>query len=320
MSSNTNLYKARINKNDEFYTLLEDIKKECDHYINQFEDKIIYLNCDNPEFSNFWKYFSENFENFKLKKLISTHYEKEKQTYKMEIFKDNNEICTTINKLSGNGDFRSDESIELLKEADIVVTNPPFSLFREYIAQLMQYDKQFIIIGNINAITYKEVFPLLKDNKIWIGCTNFNLGMYFYVPEDFKYTEAYKGKKEIDGKKVNRVPGCCWYTNIDITKRHEDIVLYRTYNEDDYPKYDNYDAINVDKVSEIPMDYDGVMGVPITFMDKYNPEQFVIVGQTHSGDTSPEVEVIRTDPEHRHGGRINGKKKFARIFIKVKEE
>lgn len=318
MSSNDNMHKARKEKNDEFYTQFTDIEKELKHYKQQFEDKIIYLNCDNPEFSNFWKYFSENFENLKLKKLISTHYEKEKQTYKMEMFKDNNEICTTINKLSGNGDFRSPECIELLKEADIVVTNPPFSLFREYVAQLIEYKKKFIIIGNINAITYKEIFPLLRDNKMWLGCSIHSGDRVFNVPDNYPLEASNCGIDE-NGKKWIRVKGVRWFTNLDITKRHENIILYKTYNVDDFPKYDNYDAINIDKTSEIPMDYDGVMGVPITFMDKYNPKQFVIVGQTHSGDTSPEVEAIRTDPEHRRGGRINGKEKYARILIKKKK-
>lgn len=317
MSSNTNLKKARINKNDEFYTLLEDIKKECDHYINQFEDKIIYLNCDNPEFSNFWKYFSENFENFKLKKLISTHYEKEKQTYKMEIFKDNNEICTTINKLSGNGDFRSPECIELLKEADIVVTNPPFSLFPEYVAQLVEYKKKFLIIGNLNAIIYKNIFPLLKANKIWLG---YEHPVEFITPD--------KNTKKV----LTR-----WYTNLKVKKIYKKIELKKKYNPDDYPKYDNFDAIEVGKIKDIPCNYKGIMGVPITFLDKYNPEQFEIINISGNIDyclNDCDFFIKCSDEDYKKFKKMDSnwrlhhpyfyknnklKTTYTRIFIKVKE-
>ena len=250
---NKNLRKAKKEKNDEFYTQLTDIKKELSNYKEQFKDKVVFCNCDNPEYSNFWKYFKLNFKHLGLKKLISTHYEEEKPSYKLEY--DGKNIVKT--PLSQNGDFRSPEAIEILKKADIVVTNPPFSLFREYMAQLIEYEKKFLIIGNKNAVTYKEVFPLLKDNRIWFGYSSRN--MKFLTPEN--------KLKAINAR---------WFTNLDVKKRHEKIILYKEYNSDKYPKYDNYNAINVNKVADIPKDYDGVMGVPITFMDKYNPEQFEI--------------------------------------------
>lgn len=315
MSSNENMRKAKQKKNDEFYTQLTDIEKELKHYKEHFEDKIIYLNCDNPEFSNFWKYFSENFENFKLKKLISTHYEKEKQTYKMEMFEDNNEICTTIKKLSGNGDFRSPECIEILKEADIVVTNPPFSLFREYVAQLIEFDKKFLIIGNVNSITYKEIFPLFKDNKIWLGCSIHSGDRIFNVPDDYPLEASNCGIDE-NGKKWIRVKGVRWFTNLKITKRHDNIILYKKYNSTDYPKFDNYDAINIDRVKDIPMDYEGVMGVPITFMDKYNPEQFEIIGNLAMGSATKNTAT--KNPYDFAVPYLNGKIKFVRILIKKK--
>ena len=279
MAANANLHKAKNAKNDEFYTQLTDVSKELMHYKHHFKDKIVFCNCDDPTWSAFWKYFHLNFSALGLKKLISTHYDKTEPTYKMEYTGgDDNDIEVGVKTpLEGNGDFRNQECLDLLDEADIVVTNPPFSLFREYVACLVEHDKKFIILGNMNAITYKEFFPLLRNNEVWLGCTNFNVGMYFFVPDDFEYRLTYKFLKEIDGRKVNRVAGCCWFTNLDHKKRHEKLILWKNYTSDEYPKYDNYDAINVNKVSEIPCDYDGVMGVPITFLDKYNPDQFEIV-------------------------------------------
>ena len=279
MAANMNLHKAKNAKNDEFYTQLTDVAKELMHYKHHFKDKTVFCNCDDPTWSAFWKYFHLNFEALGLKKLISTHYDKTEPTYKMEYTGgDDNDIEVGVKTpLEGNGDFRNQECLDLLDEADIVVTNPPFSLFREYVACLMAHEKKFLIIGNMNAITYKEFFPLLRNNEVWLGCTNFNVGMYFFVPDDFEYRLTYKFLKEIDGRKVNRVAGCCWFTNLDHKKRHEKLILWKNYTSDEYPKYDNYDAINVNKVSEIPCDYDGVMGVPITFLDKYNPDQFEIV-------------------------------------------
>ena len=273
---------ARKAKNDEFYTQLSDIEKELRHYKEYFRDKVIFCNCDDPEESNFWKYFELNFTQLGLKKLIATHYETAKPSYKLELVRDINgdgnidslDIIKT--GLKQNGDFRSDECVEILKEADIVVTNPPFSLFREYIAQLMEYDKKFIIIGNLNAITYKETFPLLKENKMWLGYGFKRGNAYFYVSPNIgeQFVRGVYDKATGLVKFRNVV----WYTNIDIQKRHEDIILYRTYDEESYPKYDNYDAINVDKTKDIPCDYYEVMGVPITFMDKYNPDQFNLLG------------------------------------------
>lgn len=278
MAKNNNLHKAKTAKNDEFYTQLTDIEKELSHYRAHFKDKIILCNCDDPTWSEFWRYFHLNFEFFGLKKLISTHYSATELTYKLEYTggNDTNIEDGIKTNLLQNGDFRSDECIELLKQADIVVTNPPFSLFREYVAQLMAYDKKFIVVGNKNSITYKEIFPLLKNNQIWIG---------FNSPVEFKTPEGITNK--ING--LSR-----WFTNLDIIKRHEKLILWQRYYDDNgdksadadtrYPKYDNYDAINVDKVADIPVDYDGVMGVPITFMDKHNPEQFEILGITQRND------------------------------------
>ncbi|HEP1791113.1 TPA: hypothetical protein VB846_002412, partial [Streptococcus suis] len=284
----------------EFYTQLKDIEKELRHYRHHFKDKIVYCNADDPRISNFFHYFSYNFEYLGLKKLITTCYKNQE----MDLFsmhdhesaialiyegeKDNGKVPTVENigviELSGDGDFRSPEAVEFLEEADIIVTNPPFSLWREYVAQLIEYEKKFIIIGNTNAITYKEIFPYLKDNKMWIGRTNFNVGMYFYVPDDY---EQYH--KIENGRKMVRVSTSCWYTNLEHNKRNEQLVLTKFYegNEDKYPYYDNYNAIEVGTYKDIPMDYDGVMGVPITFIDKYNPEQFEILGSDNYDGTPP---------------------------------
>lgn len=256
---NKNLHKAKKEKNDEFYTMLTDIEKELKHYKNHFKNKIIFCNCDDPTESNFWKYFSLNFNFLGLKKLISTHYEKEIPSYKLEF--DGIDLVKT--PLKQNGDFRSPECIEILKECDIVVTNPPFSLFREYVAQLIEYKKKFIIIGSLNAITYKETFKLIKDNKIWLGNSS---------PKEFL---------QPDGE-IKKFGNIYWFTNLEHKKRNEELILYKEYNSKDYPNYDNYDVINVDKVKYIPKDYFGVMGVPITFLDKYNPKQFEILGISNS--------------------------------------
>lgn len=285
MATNANLHKAKDAKNDEFYTQLTDVSKELMHYKQHFKDKIVLCNCDDPTWSAFWKYFHLNFSALGLKKLISTHYDKNEPTYKMEYAGgDDNDIeVGTKTPLEGNGDFRNQECLELLDEADIVVTNPPFSLFREYVAVLMEHGKKFIIIGSKNAITYKEFFPLLKDDKVWIGCNN----VHEFAQPDGTF------------KKFGNIG---WYTNLDITKRHEDLILWqRYYNnngeplsdaESRYPHYDNYDAINVDRVQDIPCDYFGVMGVPITFLDKYNPEQFEIVA-FRKGDDGKDLVFTR---------------------------
>ena len=315
MADNKSLHRANKAKNDEFYTQLTDIEKELRYYKDHFKDKIVFCNCDDPEYSNFWKYFQNNFYFLGLKKLVSTHYNLDgSPSYKMEIVRTDKGNQVGIpdyvkTDLVGNGDFRSDECVEILKEADIVVTNPPFSLFREYVAQLVKYDKKFVIIGNKNSITYKEIFALLKENKIWIGHRNINSDMWLEVPEGHKY------EKIVDGKKVKHIMGC-WFTNLDISKRHEDLILYRNYNEQDYPKYDNYDAINVDKTADIPCDYFGVMGVPITFLDKYNPEQFEILGLAASAGYRPEIVGIEFVGEKDARPLINNKNTYARVFIK----
>ncbi len=311
---NKSLHKANVAKNDDFYTNLTDIEKELGHYKEHFKNKIIFLNCDDPEESNFWKYFALNFKFLGLKKLIATHFETKKPSYKLE--KTNGNTIKT--PLKQNGDFRSPECIEILKKSDIVVTNPPFSLFREYIAQLMKYNKKFLIIGNQNALTNKDTFEFIKKNKIWLGIDNGGT-KWFKVPEHYDITTESRKKIE-NGTKFFSMGTIVWLTNLDNKKRHENLILYKKYNPKDYPKYKNYNAINVDKVSDIPIDYKGVMGVPLTFLDKYNPEQFEIIGQTHSGDKSPEVESLRKDPEHRHRGIIEGedKEKYVRILIKNK--
>ena len=263
MSKNNNLHAAKTAKNDEFYTRFDDINFEinlAEHgYRPFFKDKVVYCNCDDPEESNFWKFFKARFNGLKLKKLISTHYDQEgKSSYKLEY--DGERVVKT--ELEGNGDFRSPECVELLKESDVVVTNPPFSLFRDFIGLLMEYNKKFAIIGNMNAITYKEVFPLIKENKIWLG---YSQPKIFIQPDGSE-------------KKFGNI---LWYTNLDIPKRHEPMLLGWKFEKGlemgIYQKYDNYDAYNVDKVCQIPRDYDGVLGVPITFLDKYCPEQFEIV-------------------------------------------
>lgn len=264
MAKNSNLAAAKRAKNDEFYTQLTDIEKELVHYKEQLRGKVVFCNCDDPTWSNFWRYFHLNFAHIGLKKLIATHFDPEKPTYKLEYEggNDTDVEAGVKTELSQNGDFRSPECIELLRECDVVVTNPPFSLFREYVAQLMEYGKKFIIIGNKNSITYKEFFPFLKDNKVWIG---------YGSPCEFRLP---------DGTVTKQVNGLGrWFTNLDIKKRHEPLILFRRYSDDPskYPRYDNYCAINVDKVSDIPEDYEGVMGVPIMFLDKYCPEQFEIL-------------------------------------------
>ncbi|MBQ6275316.1 MAG: adenine-specific methyltransferase EcoRI family protein [Bacteroidales bacterium] len=291
MAGNKSLHEANKAKKDEFYTQLSDIEKELKHYKAHFLNKIVLCNCDDPRVSNFFHYFSYNFEVLGLKKLITTCYKSQnrdlfsqndsERAIWLEYFGDRNgnrvpdpeEIG--IHYFNGDGDFRSTECIELLKEADIVVTNPPFSLFREYVAQLMNFNKKFLVIGNQNNVTYKEIFPLLSNNKIWLGI---NSGaQQFEVPLDYEKGNVYMNEY---GKKYAKFGNICWFTNLDNTQRHEELILYKKYTPEEYPKYDNYDAINVEKIAEIPNDYYGIMGVPITFMEKYNPEQFEIVGIT----------------------------------------
>ena len=316
MAKNNNLHKAKRAKADEFYTQLSDIENECKHYWEHFKGKTILCNCDDPRVSNFFRYFSLNFEHLGLKKLIATCYKNqdinlfsqessEKAVY--IIYEgdkngnrqvDDNEL--EVKELQGDGDFRSKECIELLKQADIVVTNPPFSLFREYVAQLIEYEKKFLIIGHQNAITYKEIFSLIKENKMWLGY-GFKGGAGHFIS---KYEDVATAGDHREG--MIRVSGVTWFTNLEHNKRHEELILYKEYNPEkfpeEYPKYDNYDAIEVKKTAEIPMNYNGVMGVPITFLDKYNPEQFEIV-KFRKGDDDKDLS-------------INGKCPYFRILIK----
>lgn len=279
MAVNADLQKAKNEKRDEFYTQLEDIEAELGYYTEQFKDKIVYCNCDDPAWSNFWKYFDTNFDVLGLKGLIATYYVTEGVTYKLEAMRDEvtgERLPPVRIELASNGDFRSQECIDILDACDIVVTNPPFSLFREYVRLLFDHGKKFLIIGNVNAITYRDFFPLLKDNKVWLGPSITSGDRKFNVPDDYPLKAAGCGIDE-DGRRFIRVKGVRWFTNLDHGKRHEALSLSKSYSQGEYFKYANRDAINVDKVKDIPSDYFGVMGVPITFLDKYRPEQFEIV-------------------------------------------
>ncbi len=357
MAGNADLHTANKAKKDEFYTQLGDIAKELKYYKPYFKDKVVFCNCDDPYESNFFKYFALNFNAFGLKKLIATCYngspiagdelpllfeateeELKKIAYKVEITEvkdyDGNGAVdladvqyliqndkNVLAMLKGNGDFRSQECIELLKEADVVVTNPPFSLFREYVGVLDKYDKDFVIMGNTNTLVCKEVFRMFQFDRIRTGYTNFNVGMFFYVPDSF---EKYHHIE--NGKKMARVSTSCWYTNLPVSKHKEELILYKQYNPTDYPQYDNYNAINVNTYTDIPYDYDGIMGVPITFLDKYNPNQFEIVWQA-SGNTRANApkEVLKeigyiSHPEDRGGCAIlKGKRCYTRVLIRRKQ-
>lgn len=331
------LAQAKDAKKDEFYTKLDDIAKELKNYRPYFKDKVVFCNCDDPYESNFFKYFALNFNALGLKKLIATCYngspiagdelplifeidesEPKKIAYKVEITEVhdyNNDGAinladvqyliqnekNVLSILKGNGSFDSPESIELLKEADIVVTNPPFSLFKEFLSLLVKYDKQFIIIGNTNALHYKELFSLFQQDKIRTGYTNFNVGMFFQVPDSWEKFHHIE-----DGKKMARVSTSCWYTNMPVMKHNEDLILYKHYTPEEYPTYDNYDAINVNTYTDIPCDYDGVMGVPITFLDKFSPNQFEILGTST-------FDMVKGAPY------INGKRIYERVLIRRKK-
>ena len=292
-NGNSALQKAKEAKKDEFYTQLEDINNELRHYREHFRGKTVLCNCDDPRVSNFFTYFAYNFEFLGLKKLITTCYKNQdinlfsRNNYEQAVYlvyegdKNGNNMPDPeeigIKSLKGDGDFRSAECIELLKEADIIVTNPPFSLFREYVAQLIEYDKKFLIIGNVNAVTYKEIFPLIMNNKLWFGASIHSGDRKFWVPNDYELKAAGCGVDET-GRKYIRVKGVRWFTNLDYKERHENLILYKQYTSEEFQKYYNYDAIDVGKTADIPCDYEGVMGVPITFLDKYCPEQFEIIG------------------------------------------
>jgi hypothetical protein len=364
-----NLGAAKKAKNDEFYTQYTDIEKEMNAYLDYdpdiFRNKTILLPCDDPEWSNFTKYFAQNFETFGLKKLISTSYapnSKPKEIpYQPTLFEmesdqfdegktvSNGKIFTLTGDktqnglinfedlewhyLEGDGDFRSAEITKLRDEADMIITNPPFSLFREFIAWIMHGKKQFSIIGNMNAITYKEVFPLIKENKVWLGATNFNVGMYFRVPDSWTYSSTYKFDRERDGHRVSRVPGVCWYTNVEHGRRHQPLKLmsqeensrfskHKEVKGVGYQKYDNYDAIEVPFTDAIPSDYDGVMGVPISFLDKYNPDQFEIVGFWNTGAAGDAIGAAPTKAISAgrdivwNGPTVNGETKYFRMLIR----
>lgn len=348
--ANKNLTGAKRAKKDEFYTQLGDINNELCHYKAHFKGKTVLCNCDDPYESEFFRYFVLNFNHLGLKKLITTCYQgsplddnlfdrtntsnkwqnmKKRGAHKFtitEVKDENGDGCCDLedvrlfierNKeayvpLSGNGDFRSKECVELLKEADIVVTNPPFSLFREYVEQLFKHNKRFLIIGHQNAITYKEIFPLIKENKIWLGYGFKGSAGHFFSPyEDIASAGNHK-------KGMIRVSGVHWFTNLDIDKRHEPLILYKKYTPEDYPNYDNYDAVEVGRTNDIPMDYEGVMGVPITFLDKYSPEQFEIVGATESEGRGFSMGLWDNTSKVSQP-LVNTKKKFKRIFIKHKK-
>ena len=398
MSKNENLHKAKSQKNDEFYTQYEDIQLELNHYEKHFEGKTVLCNCDDPFESNFCKFFLRNFNYLKLKRLICTSYSSspvagtqlslfdyaagkpmEGHGFVLDVTHipmrngrgvsddDIDDLLHSpqhgVKMLDGNGDFRSDECIEYLKQADIVVTNCPFSLFREYVATLMKYDKKFLIIGNLNAITYKEIFPLIKENKLWLGASIHSGDRKFNVPDDYPLTASCCGVDE-DGKKYVRVKGVRWFTNLDYEKRHEDLILYEHYygNESEYPKYDNYDAINVDKTARVPFDYvpcwfncpasencewaqqkagcstnkaycnsisnfpvkrsNGVMGVPITFLDKFNPDQFEIIGIAAGNSRATKLYgnvQYKKHSEDRGGcGVVHNIRQYARALIRRK--
>jgi hypothetical protein len=326
-SSNKTLRKASKSKNDEFYTQLSDIENELRHYKDHFKDKVVYCNCDDPRVSNFFHYFSYNFEHLGLKKLIATCYKNQdadlfstnesEQAVYLEYTGDKNGNSVPdaheigVKSLQGDGDFRSAESIELLKQADIVVTNPPFSLFREYVTQLIEYEKKFIVIGNLNAITYKEVFGLIKENKIWLGASLDGRNIWFRIPNTYE-----KYHKIENGNKYAFVASTIWFTNLDHKKRHEKLILHKKFSSDEYPKYDFYDAINVNKTKDIPYDYDGNIGVPITFLNKFNPEQFEII------DGLNRYSIIDGPTEETRGkylSQVNGKPIYVRIVIKHKK-
>ena len=305
MSNNTNLRNAKKAKNDEFYTRIEDIENELKYYMDFFKDKVVYCNCDRAEGenqSNFFVYFTKYFNKLGLKRLICTTYNKGGKG-RLCIY-DGETDGHNIIDMDGDGDFRSEECVKWLKKSDVVVTNPPFSLFRDFVAQLVKHNKKFLVIGNMNAITYKEIFPFIKENKLWLGIS---APKAYSTP--LKEVENEKTQYKENGVVYQKFGNHGWFTNIEHSKRNLPIDLYKKYNPKEYPKYDNYDAINVDKTSDIPMDYDGVMGVPITFLDKYCPTQFEIVGLDRyvEGNTMPNKRM-----------HINGKEIYARILIRRK--
>ena len=302
MVNNSNLHAAKSAKNDEFYTQLSDVEKEMNYYKDFFRGKKVLCNCNDDTWSSFFKYFSTNFENLELAKLTCVSYNEKAHGVKYVFDNDQN---IAITELNGHGDFRDDECRELLEDSDVVITNPPFSLFRQFIVLMMEFKKKFIIVGNGNAVTYKEVFPYIKNNQIWMGVSKGIGGkMSFYASDDYDNKHNYYNE---DGRKLAQVNTACWFTNIEHSKRHLPLDLYKRYNPTEYPKYDNYDAIDCSKTCDIPMDYDGVIGVPITFLDKYCPEQFEILGIANSARWIGEFPCYTI---------INGVKIYNRILIR----
>ncbi len=359
-ATNKNLHQAGKAKKDEFYTQLVDIEKELKHYKDQFRGKVVYCNCDDPFESNFFKYFASNFRALGLKKLIATSYKPSPiANTQLNLFGEVIEIGTkkgrpkiTANKfiinevddidgngafdlrdiaeqlkankhnewvpLKDDGDFRSKESIELLKQADIVVTNPPFSLFREYVAQLVEYNKKFLILGDQNAITYKEIFRLIKENKLWLGYDNGGT-KWFQVPVEYDIPTESR-KKIVNGVKYFSMGRILWYTNLDTTKRYEELILYKKYTPEEYPKYDNYNAISVNRYIDIPMDYYDTIGVPVTFIDKYNPNQFEIIGSDYNVKEGLLPDLVNPQWSGKiDRAYLNGERLYSRILIKRKK-
>ena len=333
-ASNKFLQKAKNHKNDEFYTILSDVEKELKHYKKHLKNKTIFCNCDDPRVSNFFHYFSYNFEKLKIKKLITTCYKNQDYDLfsKHELDKaiyleyngdknnnnkpDLNEIG--IKNLNGDGDFRSQECISLLENSDIIITNPPFSLFREYVSQLIRFKKKFLIVGNWNAITYKEIFKLIQNNELWLGVNSNRNFSGFTIPDHYPLSGT-EARVDNEGNRIVSTNNTCWFTNLDIAKRHEELILYKKFKKEDYPEYDNYHSVEVSKVKDIPMNYKGVMGVPITFLDKYNPDQFEIIGSDHDVKKGLLPKIIKS----KWTGKIdraylNGKRLYARLLIKNK--
>lgn len=313
------MHAAKKNQNDEFYTQLADIESEVMRYKDQFKGKVVFCNCDDPAQSNFWKFFELNFDNFGLKKLMSTHFDENQQSYKLEIIGDLDGDGKVTSKdivktpLKQNGDFRSDECVELLKETDIVCTNPPFSLFREYIEQLITYGKKFLVIGNNNAVTYKEIFKLIKDGKMQLGFTS-NKTMEFRVPQGYKFS------RQEGSNLYGNVPAISWFTNLEIKKKPNIPILIKKYNPKDYPQYDNYSAINVNKVKDIPYDYQGVMGVPITILGLQYSDGYIHLLDELSNEMRYGIvgldRYVENNPNYGKRFTINNKETYARVLIK----
>lgn len=329
---NRSLGAAKATKQDEFYTQLSDIEKELRHYTKHFKGKTVLCNCDDPRVSNFFHYFSHNFEKLKLKRLITTCYKNQDSdlfsTHKAEkgVYleyrgdKDGNRVPDPaeigVHPFKGDGDFRSEECIALLKQADIVVTNPPFSLFREYVQQLIEHGKKFLVIGNQNAISCKEIFEAIKQNQMWLGYTH---PVAFVVPDHYEMREVRSWRDE-NGKNWRSLGNACWFTNLDIKKRHEDLITVKPFNPNTHPNYDNYNAVEVSRYKDIPTNYDGVMGVPVTFLEHYNPEQFEIVGSDYEVRQGQLPQLLNREWNGKiDRGYVNGRRLFARILIRRKK-